>query len=205
VGLLVFLTAATDLDRIAFHHTRVALSMFYLYKSNVMEEPIIPAKIYSYCRALYTQFESFRNAYPERFSSAPANFVHGMMFVSTTLIRLLKSSLFANYVDVTEAKDIFFKSLELARKLSVVEKDICAKLVPVFIELWNSTKSFKKPDGTEHIALRIRSRMIVGPLYDALWWWREEFQGESGAYQTTAEEEQPSKFICFWLSWLLSS
>ena len=48
-------------------------------------------------------------------------------------------------------------------------------------QLWNSEHAFKNPDGSDSIALKIRTRLVMSPVFDAIWWWREEFGGQPGA------------------------
>lgn len=88
------------------------------------------------------------------------------------------------------AKAAVFSGFDIAKKLSSGNKDLSSKFIPVVTQLWNSDRAFKKPDGSEFVALRIRTRMIMSPVYDALWWWREEFGGQAGAYPTSTEEDQ---------------
>jgi hypothetical protein len=116
-------------------------------------------------------------------------YTNGLLMASTSLIRLLKSS-FGQYVDMEIAKAAVFSGFDIAKRLSAGHKDLSAKFIPVITQLWNSDRAFKKPDGTEFIALRIRTRMMMSPVYDALWWWREEFGGQAGAYPPSTEEEQ---------------
>lgn len=59
--------------------------------------------------------------------------------------------------------------------MTVGSNDMAAKMVLVLNQLWNSSKAFRKPDGVESTALRIRSRLVVSPVVDAVWWWRDEF------------------------------
>ncbi|OGM47736.1 Zn(II)2Cys6 transcription factor [Aspergillus bombycis] len=58
--------------------------------------------------------------------------------------------------------------------MSVQNNDAAAKTVIVLNQLWNSTKAFRKSDGSDFPTLRIRSRLMLSPVVDAVWWWREE-------------------------------
>lgn len=54
------------------------------------------------------------------------------------------------------------------------------------IQLYDSERVFKK-DGNDFSMLRIRSRLAASPVFDAAWWWREEF-GNMGAYTSRSDE-----------------
>jgi hypothetical protein len=59
--------------------------------------------------------------------------------------------------------------------MSTDRTDTAAKTITVVNQLWNSSKAFRKADGSEYTALRIRSRLILSQILDAVWWWRDEF------------------------------
>lgn len=73
--------------------------------------------------------------------------------------------------------------------MSVESNDSPAKAVIILNQLWNSSKAFRKADGSEYTALRIRSRLVLSPVLDAVWWWRDEFDPLARALNSTQGEQ----------------
>ncbi|KAL4892508.1 hypothetical protein BDV59DRAFT_43000 [Aspergillus ambiguus] len=105
---------------------------------------------------------------------APFHIYFGLLLSSAFLLRILKGST-SQGLDVDRARISFFTAINLGKQMTVGNNDIAAKMVLVMNQLWNSNKAFRKPDGVESTALRIRSRLVVSPVIDAVWWWRDEF------------------------------
>ena len=114
-------------------------------------------------------------------AAAPVYYLYGLLLSCQILVRLAKTS-FSRYIDVERAKSAFFTGLNLSKRMSVVNNDIFSRHAAAATQLWNSNKAFKKSDGTELLALRIRSRLAMSPVLDGLAWWREEYGGYQGVY-----------------------
>ena len=129
-----------------------------------------------------------------KLSAAPLFFVAIANMASVTLLRLLKSSV-AQYLEVEYAKDTLFLGINIVRRLSLEKDDAAAKMVTVLSQLWNSDKAFRRPDSSEHTALRIRTRLAMSPVFDTIWWYREEFGGQPNAYPvlSTADTQTMGK------------
>jgi hypothetical protein len=118
-----------------------------------------------------------------RLAAAPWFFMFATSLSSFVILRLLKAST-ASYLD-DNAKDTFFLGVNIMKRLSAESNDMPSRLTMMLTQLWNSEKAFKDADGSECTALRIRTRLAMGPVFDAIWWWREEFGGQPGAYDAT--------------------
>ena len=114
-----------------------------------------------------------------RLTAAPWFMVFATSLPSFIILRMLKSSI-ANYLDES-AKDNFFLGVNLMKRLSAESNDMPARLTMMLTQLWNSERAFKNPDGSDSIALKIRTRLVMSPVFDAIWWWREEFGSQHGA------------------------
>ena len=99
-----------------------------------------------------------------KLSVAPFYFVTVANMASVTLLRMLKSSI-SQYLDVETARETFFLGVNIIKRLSVESEDIAAKMVLILTQLWNSDQVFKRPDGSEHTALRIRTRLAMSPVF----------------------------------------
>lgn len=107
-------------------------------------------------------------------SMAPVHVMYGLLLASTSLLRILKSTA-ARSLDYGRARSSLFLAINLAKQMSVEGTDTAAKMAIILNQLWNSSKAFRKPDGSEYIALRIRNRLVHSPVVDVVWWWRDEF------------------------------
>ncbi len=124
--------------------------------------------------------------------------VQGLLLSGCTLLKLLKTS-FAKHVDVPIGQALFLSSVRLMQKVSIANNDFPAKSATCLSLLWRSEKVFKKPDGSEMLELRVRSRSSVSLIYDCLWWCREEFEGQAHAYpsrNTTDSSLASDQFHC---------
>lgn len=177
--------AATDLDTVYVYLAQLTLLCFYFYKAELHSEmrPVIRL----FLRAVgFLDHLDRMDRDTGVLAHAPFPILAGVMIASFVLLRLLKTPA-TKYLDTERAKASFFLSLNILRKMVVESEDLPSRNIQVLTQLWNSTKAFKKPDGSDCPQLRIRSRVAMSPIFDALWWWRTEFGGQAGAYATAPE------------------
>lgn len=128
--------------------------------------------------------ESFDNLDKAGQVSLPASgvfFYFSLILPSHILLRLLKTS-FSRYIDAERARTALFLGISLHKRMSLQNDDLPARNGVALTQLWNSTRAFRKPNGTEAVALRIRSRLCGSFVLDGIVWWREEFGGFMGVY-----------------------
>lgn len=106
---------------------------------------------------------------------APVQISFGLLLASMSLLRILKSDFASSGLDTSRAQASFFVAINMAKQMSTDRSDTAAKTITVLNQLWNSSKAFRKADGSVYTALRIRSRLILSQILDAVWWWRDEF------------------------------
>lgn len=111
-------------------------------------------------------------------SMAPIQFCYGLLLASISLLRILKSAA-AQSLDFGRARSSLFLAINLANQMSVESTDTAARMAIVLKQLWNSSKAFRKADGSEYTALRIRSRLAHSLVIDTVWWWRDEFDPQT--------------------------
>lgn len=131
-------------------------------------------------------------------STAPVQVNFGLLVASVSLLRILKSSA-SHTLDHEKARSSFFTAINLTKQMSIESNDVPAKTVIVLNQLWNSSKAFRKSDGSEYTALRIRSRLVFSVVLDAVWWWRDEFDAQYRAMvvpQEEAADGTPTTFAC---------
>jgi hypothetical protein len=129
---------------------------------------------------------------PETYPSCPIFIVNALVIACSSLLRLLKSVV-ARDLDVEQAKSSFFTGINLLNGIAVDPSDFPAKCSQAFSQLWSSPKAFRKADGTEHTTLRIRSRLVMAPPIDVIWWWRDEMGSEQAPRFNDEEKTGRSK------------
>jgi hypothetical protein len=159
---------------------RLTIQAFHLFKTPAKAYPtFLLTRMYTSACLVLRQIDRMENEGLIRLTAAPWFYVFATSLPSFIILRLLKSSI-ADYLDES-AKDNFFLGVNIMKRLSAEGNDMPARLTMMLTQLWHSEKAFKNPDGTDSIALKIRTRLVMSPVFDAIWWWREEFGGQPGA------------------------
>ncbi|KIW84457.1 hypothetical protein Z517_03707 [Fonsecaea pedrosoi CBS 271.37] len=177
----VALESSSDLDQLYIHIATLTIQAFNLYKSPTAHDP---TTLYDLCASCCQVIESFDNLDRSGqlcLSGAGLYFFYSLMITSHVLLRLLKTSL-NRYIDVERAKNALFLGISLHKRMSVQNDDLPARNGVALTQLWNSSRVFKRPNGAEVVALRIRSRLTGSVVLDGIVWWREEFGGFMGVY-----------------------
>ncbi|GLA38218.1 hypothetical protein AnigIFM63309_005224 [Aspergillus niger] len=160
-------------DRFATSMCRLSIQIFHLFRNpNSFSSGCLATLTTAACDTI-SSIHSLGQSMAG-YATSPIQMNYALLLASSALLRVLKGSQWAT-MDVEKAKTSYFTAINLAKQMSVYNFDIAAKTVMVLSQLWNSTKAFRKADGSEYLALRIRSRLVVSPVIDTVWWWREEF------------------------------
>ncbi|PYH43903.1 Zn(II)2Cys6 transcription factor [Aspergillus saccharolyticus JOP 1030-1] len=176
-------------DRLHTTTCRLCVQMFHLFKNQTIHESDCLARVVTTaCRTIDCIQEIGRAM--ENLASAPMQITYGLLLPASALLRILKCSTHPD-VDIERGKKALFSAINMARRMSVDVYDTASKIAIVMNQLWNSSRAFRKADGTEFIALKIRSRLVLSPVIDTIWWWRDEFEPQfyhsSAAHGTVAE------------------
>jgi hypothetical protein len=176
-----------DLDKFYLYASRLTLQAFTLYKQPDKKLPtFMQTRLYTSACTLLRHIDRLDSQNIIKLSTVPHYFFYATSLASFCILRLLKAST-AQYMD-ENAKKTFFLGVNVMKRLSSSESDDGpSRMSQMLTQLWNSEKAFKNPDGTEHTALRLRTRLAMSPVFDAIWWWREEFGGQRGVYTKQQE------------------
>ena len=175
----VLLTVASELDSFHLYVARLTIQAFHLFKTPAKTFPtFLLTRMYTSACLVLRHIDRMEREKLIRLTAAPWFLVFATSLPSFIILRMLKSSI-ANYLDES-AKDNFFLGVNLMKRLSAESNDMPARLTMMLTQLWNSEKAFKNPDGSDSIALKIRTRLVMSPVFDAIWWWREEFGSQPG-------------------------
>lgn len=158
----------------------MAIQSFHFYKTKtIVSSGCLVRLIATACSLVdYIQALADRMGF---ISMAPIQVGFGLLLASMSLLRILKSKVAIAGLDTNRARASFFMAINLAKQMSTDRTDTAAKTITVLNQLWNSSKAFRKADGSEYTSLRIRSRLILSQILDAVWWWRDEFDPHTRA------------------------
>ncbi|KAJ5307008.1 hypothetical protein N7508_006023 [Penicillium antarcticum] len=168
------LQTVADDERYHLLLCRMAIQSFHFYKSQTtVSSACLPRLIVTACN-LIDHVQALRDRMGF-LSMAPVQIGFGVLLASISLLRILKSNMACSVLETSRARTCFFATINLAKQMSTDRTDIAAKTITIVNQLWNSSKAFRKADGSEYTVLRIRSRLILSQILDAVWWWRDEF------------------------------
>jgi len=167
----------------------MAIQSFHFYKyQTLVSSGCYPRIILTACSLIdYIQSLTHRAGF---LSMVPVQMIFGLLLGSTSLLRILKSDAASQGLETTRARASLFTAINLAQQMSVDSADMAAKTVTILKSVWNSSKAFRKMDGTEYSTLRIRSRLVLSPILDTVWWWRDEFDPGSRSVRSVVEPAQ---------------
>ncbi len=100
-----------------------------------------------------------------------------------SLLKLMNSS-FAGNVDIEYGRNLFNRTIQAIRSISVFTNDLPNRLAEVLAQLWRSSgaglrRSVATNDGTDSsMQLKVKCRMSMSLVFDSVWRWREEFQAQ---------------------------
>lgn len=134
------------------------VNVMHFYKASLPTEVVAATRVYTTACAVIDQLQCF-DFEPLILAACPIFHTYCLLLSCSSIIRLLKSS-FRHHMDVKNAESKILLGLDTAKKMSIGNGDIASKVIPVITQLWNSERAFKKPDGSEFIVLRIRTRMM---------------------------------------------
>ncbi|CAI7636643.1 unnamed protein product [Penicillium glandicola] len=176
----IALQAPVDDEKYRFLLCRMAIQSFHFYKSQTLvSSGCFPRLIVTACNLIdYVQSLADRMGC---LFIVPVEISFGLLLASMSLLRILKSDFASSGLDTSRAQASFFATINLAKQMTTDRTDTAAKAITVLNQLWNSSKAFRKADGSEYTGLRIRSRLILSLILDAVWWWRDEYDPNARA------------------------
>ncbi|KAJ5354396.1 uncharacterized protein N7496_012829 [Penicillium cataractarum] len=180
------LRAVTDDERFDTGLCRMAVQSFHFFKNQTLvSSGCYPRILVTACSLIdYVQVLSDRFGF---LSMAPVHICFALLLASTSLLRILKSTVASQGLETGRARAALFTAINLAKQISTDSADIAAKTVMILSSTWNSNKAFRRADGSDYPALRIRGRLVLSPILDAVWWWRDEFDPQSRTVRSVIE------------------
>lgn len=176
----------TDDERFDIALCRMAIQTLHFYKIQTLVTSGCYPKLLATACSLIDCVQSLADRLGS-IAMAPVQMGFGLLLASTALLRILKSNAASQGLETSRARASLFTVINLAKKMSVDSADLASKTVTVLSAVWNSNKVFRKVDGTEYTVLRIRGRLVLSPILDTVWWWRDEFDPQSRSVRSVVE------------------
>ncbi|KAJ5157887.1 uncharacterized protein N7482_008987 [Penicillium canariense] len=187
------LRAVTDDERFDTGLCRMAIQSFHFFKNQTLVSSGCYPRILVTACSLIDYVQSLSERFGFLFM-VPIHISFGLLLASTSLLRILKGSTASQGLETTRARASLFTAINLAKQISTDGADIAAKTVMILSSVWNSNRAFRRADGSDYTALRIRGRLVLSPILDAVWWWRDEFDPQSRAVRSVVEPSDGSVY-----------
>lgn len=106
------------------------------------------------------------------------------LHLAAVLIMRTERSTARESLDISRGKSCYFAIIQMHKKIPVRSDDFWARCSVYLPQMWASTKSYRKTDGTrDSLTVRCRNRLGMSVVYDSYWWWRQEFTTEPYPYE----------------------
>ncbi|KAJ9190804.1 transcriptional regulator family: Fungal Specific TF [Paecilomyces variotii] len=165
------LQSSSDTDRFHILICRLHIQSFHLFKTNLSDDFI--ARLVAISCTVLEKIGDIGNK-PGLLAASPLHIVSAAGIAACLLLRILKTSVSGN-MDIERAKSAIFLGINIMKQISAGGNETAGKFVLILNQLWNSSKAFRKSEGSEYSGLRIRSRLSMSVTIDAFWRWRDEF------------------------------
>ena len=129
------------------------------------------------------------------------NYILQMIIAAGFSLLKLMNSFFASHVDIGYGRNLFNRTIQAIRSISVFTNDLPNRLAEVLAQLWRSSGAGSRQpvannDGTDSsLQLKVKCRMSMSLVFDSVWRWREEFQAQGRGNLECTPTLSPSLFI----------
>lgn len=112
------------------------------------------------------------------------NYILQMIIAGGFSLLKLMNSFFASHVDIEYGRNLFNRTIQAIRSISVFPNDLPNRLAEVLAQLWRSSgagsrRAVATNDSTDSsLQLKVKCRMSMSLVFDSVWRWREEFQAQ---------------------------
>jgi hypothetical protein len=123
------------------------------------------------------------------------NYIRQMIVAACFALLKLTSSFFAKEIDFERGRQLFHRTIQAIRNMSIVNNDLPWRLAELMVQMWNGARvearslasqmgnddqrsSETKTVIDDSLQLKVRCRMSMSLVFDTIWRWREEFQAQ---------------------------
>jgi hypothetical protein len=120
------------------------------------------------------------------------NYIRQMIVAACFALLKLTSSFFAREIEFERGRQLFHRTIQAIRSMSIISNDLPWRLAELMVQMWNgarvearSLQAQSNGNGQEtetviddSLQLKVRCRMSMSLVFDSTWRWREEFQAQ---------------------------
>lgn len=122
------------------------------------------------------------------------NYIRQMIVAACFALLKLTSSFFAKEIDFERGRQLFHRTIQAIRNMSIINNDLPWRLAELMVQMWNGarveTRSLPSQSDNnrgnsetrtvvdDSLQLKVRCRMSMSLVFDSTWRWREEFQAQ---------------------------
>lgn len=110
------------------------------------------------------------------------NYISQMIVAAGFALLKMLSSFFASEFDFERGRQLFHKTIQAIRSMSVTNNDLSWRLAELMVQMWNGVRiESRSPLGAggeidSSLQLKVRCRHSMSLVFDSIWRWREDFQ-----------------------------
>jgi len=164
----------TPYDEIHVRIARLLLEVLQLYCNAEANDQTGFIQLFSSASALINAVDALNDT-TNITSYAPGYLTTSICLAAFTLLRLFKSR-FEQILDLDvkeEGKSALFVAINLLKRMSLVNNDICAKSAEFLSTMWRDQNFFKTSDLSSWCKLRVRNRLSMSVVFDSILVWVE--------------------------------
>jgi len=181
----------TATDDLYLNCARVQIQAFYFFAKSDYVDVIGITELYSIAQALIDNGMALNESH--QLAAYCSTYIYRTIFMAAlSILKIFKSNL-RPFLNLRSGERSYFTAIRFLKESSLQNDDLAARAAAILSQLWTSDRIFKKSNGqVDSLALRLRTRGSMSVVFDCLWWWREEFAGQSSPFsdmKTPAKED----------------
>ncbi|KAF4498531.1 nicotinamide mononucleotide permease [Fusarium agapanthi] len=161
--------------------TRLAISAYYFFlQSHDLKKPglITAFSIATEVLDVVSRLDAMQD-----FALYASNYYTRMALLAAfCILRIVRSEL-KEHIDLRDAQQSLFKAISFVKRRSMQHGDLDERYGTILSQLWSNSDSMNTTTANG-LDLRIRSRLFMSVVFDSLWWWRVEHNGQGSPYDT---------------------
>ncbi|KAF5574036.1 nicotinamide mononucleotide permease [Fusarium pseudoanthophilum] len=170
--------------------TRLAISAYYFFlRSHDFKKPglIITFSTATEVLDVVSRLDAMQD-----FALYASNYYTRMALLAAfCILRIVRSQL-KEHIDLRDAQQSLFKAISFVKRRSMQHGDLDERYGTILSQLWSNSDSMDTTTANG-LDLRIRSRLFMSVVFDSLWWWRVEYNGQGSPYDTNNTAPEPGQ------------
>ncbi|KAF2122766.1 C6 zinc finger domain-containing protein [Lophiotrema nucula] len=176
-------SSPSELDTFQMNCARIHILCYHFFANSADLGPDAEslARLYNLCvSTIQTANTLVQNT---NFATVCPSFIDRTLTLTGFAILKIIRSPIGEHLDQAAGQAAYFSAVQFSKMMSLQNNDLGARAAAIMTNLWSSTKTFKRKDGSlDSLGLRLRTRLSMSVSFDMFWYWREEFGHMSNPY-----------------------